>query len=199
MEKQVIITIGREYGSAGHDIGEDLARRLGIKFYDRAIVEEVAKENNLDISEVEKADEKAHVPFFSRTVRGLSNSMEDAVLSLESKFMHEKEEAGESFVLIGRCGEEIFKDSKCHISIFVRGDLEEKVARIVDKFHLNREDAIEKMERHDKKRKEYHNAKCSGKWGDSRTYDLCINSSPVGVDSTVNILASYVYSRVEKF
>lgn len=104
MDKQVIVTIGREFGSAGHEIGEELARRLGVKFYDRTIVEEMSKAMNLDEKELEKYDEKVRTPFFSRTVRGYSNSPADIVFELQSKFIREKADAGESFVLIGRCG-----------------------------------------------------------------------------------------------
>ena len=199
MDKQVIVTIGREFGSAGHEIGEELARRLGVKFYDRTIVEEMSEAMNLDEKELEKYDEKVRTPFFSRTVRGYSNSPADIVFELQSKFIREKADAGESFVLIGRCGEEIFKESNNHVSIFVRGDKEEKIARVMGKYNLDRDEAFDKMTRHDRQRKEYHNSRCSGKWGDSRTYDLCINSSPVGVEPTINILVQYIYSRIEKF
>ncbi len=196
MNRQIIVTIGREFGSAGHEIGEELARRLGIKFYDRAILDDMAKENHLDPEFVEKHDEKQRIPFLSRTVRGYSNSMEDVVFELQSKFIREKYDEGESFVLIGRCGEKIFEDVPCHVSMFIRGDKEEKIARVMDKYYLSHDEAWEKMRRHDKTRKLYHNSRCEGKWGDSRTYDLCVNSSPVGVDDTVNILVQYVFSRI---
>ncbi len=199
MDKQVIVTIGREYGSAGHEIGEELAKRLNIKFYDRAIIEDIAKETGLDKGLIEKYDEKSRVPFISRTVRGFSNSIEDVIFELQCQFIREKADKGESFVLIGRAGDGVLRDRPYHIPVFIRGDKEEKLARIMEKYSLDREDALDKMKRHDKTRKEYHNSKFDTKWGDSRTYDLCINSSPVGLESTIDILEKYVRSRVEKF
>lgn len=198
MEKQIIVTIGREFGSAGHEIGEELAKRLGIKFYDRAIVEDIAKHTGIDEGLIEKHDEKSRVPFLSRTVRGYSNSMEDVIFELEARFIREKADQGESFVLIGRNGDGILKGSPGLITVFVRGDIEEKTARVMEKYNLSKADALEKMKRHDKTRKEYHNSKYETKWGDSRTYDLCINSSPIGVEITTDILEKYILSRVEK-
>lgn len=192
MENQVLITIGREFGSAGHEIGDIIAKKLGIHFYDRAMLDELVKHYNLDEKIVEKYDEKSRPSFLSRTVRGLSNSLEDMVFDFQSKYIKEKADAGESFVLVGRCGEMLLKDYPCHISMFILGNKEEKIARIKEKYNLTTEDAYEKMVRHDKKRKAYHNSRCPGKWGDSRTYDICVNSSRAGIEHTVDLLIDYI-------
>jgi len=196
MEKQIIITLGREFGSAGHEIGEKLAERLGISFYDRKMLDELAEKYKVDQGLIEKYDEKIKKPFFSRTVRGMSNSLEDLVFDMQSNFIKEKANSGESFILVGRCGEMILDGREGHISIFVLGDKEEKINRIVDLYSLSRDDAYEKMRRHDKKRKAYHNSRCEGKWGDSRTYDLCVNSSRLGVEGTVDFLIDYINRRI---
>ena len=81
------------------------------------------------------------------------------------------------------------------ISIFVNGDRECKVKRVMEKYGLSREDAFKKMERHDFKRKRYHNRHSEHKWGDSRFYDICINSSPLGVSGTVKVLEHYIEER----
>lgn len=196
IDRQLIITIGREFGSAGHMIGEQLAGRLGISFYDRRILDELGKEIHLDESEISRYDEKPKSRFFSRTVNGYSNSIEDILFELQCKHMRSKMEAGESFVLVGRCGEKVFEDFEGLISIFVLGDKEEKIARVMEVYNLNSDEAYEKMRRHDKKRKAYHNSRCEGKWGDSRTYDLCVNSTRLGVKATVDMLERYVYRRL---
>lgn len=196
MEKQIIITIGREFGSAGHEIGEKLAERLGISFYDRKMLDELAEKYKVDQGLLEKYDEKIKKPFFSRTVRGMSNSLEDLVFDMQSNFIKEKANSGESFILVGRCGEMLLGDREGHMSIFVLGDKEEKINRIVELYSLSRDDAYEKMRRHDKKRKAYHNSRCPGKWGDSRTYDLCVNSSRLGVEGTVDFLIDYINRRI---
>ncbi len=196
MEKQIIITLGREFGSAGHEIGEKLSERLGISFYDRKMLDELAEKYKVDHGLIEKYDEKIKKPFFSRTVRGMSNSLEDLVFDMQSNFIKEKANSGESFILVGRCGEMLLGDREGHMSIFVLGDKEEKINRIVELYSLSRDDAYEKMRRHDKKRKAYHNSRCEGKWGDSRTYDLCVNSSRLGVEGTVDFLIDYINRRI---
>ncbi len=196
MEKQIIVTLGREFGSAGHEVGELLAQKLGINFYDRKVMDLVAKKHNISEKEIAKYDEKPKSRLFSRTVNGYSNSLEDIIFELQCNFIKEKVDAGESFVLVGRCGEMVLGHHPGHISIFVLGDKEEKINRVMNIYNLDRDGAYEKMRRHDKSRKAYHNSRCEGKWGDSRTYDLCINSSKLGVEATVAMLEDYVKTRV---
>lgn len=196
LEKQVFITVGREFGSAGHIIGEKLAERLGIHFYDRKIMDELGKQIHLDDEEIKKYDEKPKKGFFSRTVNGYSNSIEDILFEMQCNFIREKADNGESFVLVGRCGEMVLADRKNHISIFILGDKEEKISRVMEVYSLPRDSAYEKMRRHDKARKAYHNSRCEGKWGDSRTYDVCVNSSKLGIERTVDMLETYVKRRL---
>lgn len=197
MKEQILITIGREFGSAGHEIGENVAKKLGIGFYDRAMLDELATSLNIDKKIIEKYDEKRKVPFLSRTVRDYSNSLEDMVFEFQKSYVLKKADEGESFVLVGRCGEMILKDRPGHVSLFILGSKEEKIARIKEKYDLNTDEAYEKMVRHDRKRKAYHNSRCHGKWGDSRTYDLCINSSAFGIDNTVDWIVDYIKKRLK--
>ena len=196
MEKQVLITVGREFGSAGHIIGEKLSERLGIHFYDRKIMDELGKNIHLDDEEIAKYDEKPKSRLFSRTVNGFSNSIEDILFDMQCDFIKNKADAGESFVLVGRCGEMVLGNYDNHISIFILGDKEEKINRVMEVYSLNRDEAYEKMRRHDKARKAYHNSRCEGKWGDSRTYDVCVNSSKLGIERTVDMLEAYVKRRL---
>lgn len=196
MEKQILITLGREFGSAGHIIGEKLAQRLGIHFYDRKIMDELGKSIHLDDSEIAKYDEKPKSRFFSKTVKGYSNSIEDILFDMQCKFVRDKADSGESFVLVGRCGEMVLGDRSNHISIFILGDKEEKIMRVMEVYNLQRDEAYEKMRRHDKTRKAYHNSRTENKWGDSRTYDLCVNSSKLGIEKTVDLLEDYIKTRM---
>ncbi|MDO4218440.1 MAG: cytidylate kinase-like family protein [Synergistaceae bacterium] len=196
MKNQILITIGREFGSAGHEIGECIAKKLGIGFYDRAMLYELASNLKIDEDIIEKYDERNRVPFLSRTVRNYSNSLEDMVFEFQKNYISEKADSGESFVLVGRCGELILKDRPGHISIFILGNKEEKIARIKEKYNLNTYDAYWEMVRSDRKRKIYHNSRCQGKWGDPRAYDMCINSSSFGVDNTVDLLVYYIKARL---
>ena len=196
MKNQILITIGREFGSGGREIGENVAKKLGISFYDYAMLDELASNLNIDKKIIEKYDEKRKAPFLSRTVRNYSNSLEDMVFEFQKNYIIEKADAGESFVLVGRCGDTILKERPGHISIFILGNKEEKLARIKEKYGLNTYDAYWKMIRHDSKRRKYHNHRCKGKWGNAKTYDVCINSSKFGINNTVDWLVYCIKTKL---
>ncbi len=192
MNRQIIISIGREYGSGGHEVGRKLAAKLDIPFYDRNLLEEVAEKKDVDAEELSKYDEAPHRVFFSRTVKGFSNSPTVNVAELQFALLKSKAADDDSFVIVGRCADEIFKDEKNLISIFVYADRDEKIQRIMEHLNLTEKEAVKKMERHDKSRKAYHDYFSSRKWGDIRTYDLCVNSSRLGIDGTVDFLYDYI-------
>lgn len=198
MEKQLIIAIGREFGSGGHEIAEKLSLRLGIKLYDRNFVEEMSIAKGYDSNKMEKYDEKPVNHFLTRSVNGYSNSIEKNVADNQFAYLKSLAEKGESFVIVGRCAETVLKDYPQMISIFILGDKEAKQKRVQEIYHLSPNEALIKMKRHDKKRKAYHNYYAEGKWGDSRTYDLTINSSALGIDETVELLLSYIEKRMAK-
>ena len=116
---------------------------------------------------------------------------------MQFEYLKKKAAAGDSFVVVGRCAETVLKDCEVLTSIFVLGDHDKKLARVMEVYGLNEKDAKVKMTRHDRNRKAYHNRHSEGKWGDSRLYDLCINSSTLGMDKTVEVLEQYLQKRYE--
>lgn len=196
MGKQVIISISREYGSGGHEIAKILAERLGMAFYDRSMLDEIAKAMNTDVAELQKYDEKPVNRLLSRRVGNHTNSFEEIIAQIQFDYIQKKAESGESFVVVGRCAETVLRDYECLISVFVTGDREQKVKRVMEQYALSETEAYSKMRRHDRSRKQYHNRYSDAKWGDSRYYDLCINSSPLGIDKTVSVLENYVKQRI---
>lgn len=195
MEKQVIIALGREFGSGGHYIGEILAKDLGFHYYDRKILEHIAEEKNIHVENLEKYDEKKGSRLFSRNVKGYSNSLEEIVAEMQFDYLKKKAESGESFVIVGRCAEEIFRGDERLVSIFVLSDLEDKIQRVSKRHDIGREEAVEKIRKIDKIRKKYHNKHSSVKWGDSRGYDICINSARLGIEKTAYILEEFIKER----
>lgn len=147
---------------------------------------------------LEKHDEKPRNFFLTRTVGKYTNSMEEIVADMQFDFIKEKAESGESFVIVGRCADSVLRGMEGLITIFVIGTKEAKVKHVMDKFDLSESEALIKMARHDKKRSQYHNRHSDGRWGDSRFYDLCINSSLLGIQGTVSILEDYIRARMEK-
>ena len=132
----------------------------------------------------------------SRRVNGFSNSIEDNIAEMQFDIIDEKAKSGESFVVVGRCSETKLKKYPALISLFILGDMDKKIERVMNVYNLNEEDAKKFITKKDKKRKRYHNYHCQGKWGDSRLYDLSINSSKLGIEKTVDILEEYIKTRI---
>lgn len=195
MDKQIILSVGREFGSAGHEIAEKIAQDLKIAFYDRKLLDELVQKYGLDPKELEKHDEKPRNYILSRNVRGFSNSMSEAVAELQFNYLKEKAASGESFVIVGRCAEIVLADFDALCSVFILGNMEKKVDRVMHMYNLNREDAEAKIKRHDRKRKTYHNAYSKYSWGDSRGYDMCINSSQLGNEETVELIKQFIFAK----
>lgn len=198
MGKQVIISIGREYGSAGHLIAEKVAAKLNMDLYDRNLLDEVADVKHVDTNNLSKYDEKPHRLFGSRTVRGYSNSPEANVAQLQLALLKSKAADGDSFVIVGRCADDIFRGMENFISIFIYADREARIKRVLERHpQLDEKQAIKKIERHDRNRAAYHNyfAK-GGKWGDKANYDLCVNSTRLGLEGTADFLCKYIEQRL---
>ncbi len=197
MSKQMIISISREYGSGGHEIAKMLAERLGVAFYDRNMLDDIANEMEVDVENLHKYDEKRRLPIVRRTVRGYSNSPEEIVAEFQFDYLRKKAAAGESFVVVGRCSEYILREYPGMIPIFILGDEDEKSKRVQMVRGVSDSEAKSIMARHDRTRKYYHNYHCPYKWGDSRTYELTINSSKLGLEATTDVIMNFIKVRME--
>ena len=195
MSSQFIISIGREFGSAGHEIAQKLAEYYNIPLLDHNLLDEIALEKNVDADKLKHHDEKIRKPGLYRTVKGFSSHPEDNVAFLQFDYLRKKAEKGDSFVIVGRCSEDILKDYNGLISIFILGDMESKVERIKKLYELSDFQARKRIKEKDMKLKLYHNSYCEGKWGDSRNYDISINSSKAGLDNTLKLLIDYIDIR----
>lgn len=194
MAQQLIISIGREYGSGGHEIAERLAERFELHFYDKNLLKEIALEKNINADKLEKYDE---IPrSVSRKVRGFSSSPEENTANMQFEYLRKMAENGKSFVIVGRCSETVLRDYSCMISIFILADLSCKIDRIASLQGISREKAEILINRKNKKRKDYHNYYCLQKWGYSQNYDLSINSSCLGIEKTTDILSDYIQARI---
>lgn len=196
MKKQVIISIGREYGSGGHFIAEILGERFGIPVYGHNLLDEIAKERNVPVEELRQYDELPKKRLLSRTIKGFSNSPEENIAHLQFDYLKKMADEGKSFIVVGRCAEHVLREFPAMVSVFVLGDRKTKAKRICEIRKMDEVEALVTMNRHDKNRKAYHNHYCMGKWGDSRCYELCINSSKLGLDKTADMIEAYVKERV---
>ena len=194
---QIIISVGREFGSGGRYIAEQLSKRFDIPLYDRHLITEIAQKTGMTEEQVNKYNEAPKIKILSRTVNGYSNSIEDNIAEMQFDIIDKKAKDGESFVVVGRCSETKLKEYPALVSLFILGDMDKKIERVKGIYELDDEDAKKFITKKDKKRKRYHNYHCQGKWGDSRLYDISVNSSKLGVDKTVDFLENYIKARME--
>lgn len=192
MEKQLIISVGREFGSGGHIVAAKLAEHFGLPLLDSNILGEIAKEKNTSEEYLRKYDESARNLLFSRTVNGFSNSPEEVIAQMQFEYIKNRADAGESFVVIGRCSDYILRDNPSLVRVFILGDMDSKIKRTAEREGISAERAKYRIEQHDKRRKYYHNTHCDTKWGDSRSYDITVNSSRLGIDGTAELLIRYI-------
>lgn len=193
---QIIISVGREFGSGGRVIADELAKRFNLPIYDRHLITEIADKTGMTASEIEALDETPNSRLISRRVRGFSNSIEDNIAEMQFDFIRKKAESGESFVVVGRCAESKLRNFDCLISLFIIGDMDAKIKRIMEIYEMDKAEAENLIAKKDKKRKRYHNYHVGLHWGDSRLYDLTVNSSKLGIDKTIDFLENYIKARM---
>lgn len=195
MEKQMLIAVGREFGSGGREIARRLAERFGLPMYDQNMLATIAEEYQTERESLERYDESPRKLIFSRRVNGYSNAPEDSVAEMQFAFIRGQAEQGKSFVVLGRCAEEVLKDYPGLISVFIRADEDFKIQRILQRGPETEQEALLLMIKTDRRRQLYHNQFCTKKWGESGTYDLVIDCSKLDVDGTVDLLEQYIKMR----
>ena len=157
MAKQFIISIGREYGSGGRVIAEELAKRYNVNLYGKNLLDLVAKEKGLNLDELKKYDEKARNIWLSRSVDGFSNSPEDTVAQMQFDYLKDRANSGESFVVLGRCASYVLRESSGLVKIFVTGEKDAKIKRIASIEKLGYDEAEALVEKRNRIRRNYHN------------------------------------------
>lgn len=198
MSGQLIIALGREFGSGGHEIARILAERFQLPLLEENMLNHIAEQRGMDPSVLTRYDEAPKNQLFSRTVNGFSNAPQAMVAEMQFHYLRERAQAGESFLVVGRCAEEVLREFPGLVSIFVLADTEFKKQRTMSRDNTSEEEALTLMARQDKKRKAYHNQFCKGKWGDSRNYDLTVNSAKLGIEETAEMLEQYIRARMAK-
>ena len=201
MDERTVITIVREFGSGGHEIGTKLAQRLGVKCYDKELLAIAAKESGLCEDLFESQDEKPTNSFLYSLVMdtyslGYTNSYVnmpinhkvflaqfDAIKKLAEK---------ESCVIVGRCADYALEDDPFAVSVFIKADLDKRIERIKKTFELPENKAADLIQKTDKKRASYYNYYSSKKWGEAKSYDLCIDSGELGIEGAIDLIIKYV-------
>ena len=204
--KKTIITIGRQFGSGGHEIGATIAQDLGINLYDKEMLKRSAKESGLCEELFETHDEKPTYSFlYSLVMDSYSAATHNGMplnhqLFLEQYNTIKKLAEENSCVLIGRCADYAVADNPDAIHIFIYADFDERVRRISRMYDMTISEAKDIIKKNDKKRASYYNYYTNKVWGDAKSYDLCIDSSKLGIGGTAKAIEDYVKlkQKIEK-
>ncbi|SCX82073.1 Cytidylate kinase [Butyrivibrio hungatei] len=199
-----IVTIGRQFGSGGREIGEMVADHFGIKCYDKELLSRAAKESGFCEEMIQNHDERPTNSFLYNLVMDTysfgynSSSFVDMPISHKvflAQFDTIKKIAKEEpCIIVGRCADYALSDLPNVLNLFIYGDEECKIKRIRERFSdiTSNEKAREMMIKKDKQRQSYYNYYSSKKWGRADSYDLCINSSILGIEGTVKLIIQYI-------
>jgi cytidylate kinase len=204
-----IYTIGREFGSMGHLVGEKLAERLGIKCYDKELLQKAAKDSGFCEEIFENHDEKPASSFLYSLVMdtyspGSYSSTPFLDMPLNHKVFLAQFDAikqiaeNESCVIVGRCADYALANNPDCINIFVHADVDDRVKVVSKRMDITEHKARDLVQKTDKKRSSYYNYYTCKKWGDSRSYDLTLNTSKISVDQCVDIILAFRAAMDEK-
>ena len=192
----IIITIAREYGSGGRYVGKLLADKLGIKFYDKDLVQITSKESGLNTSYIEENEQNIHGNLLSsfNTQYGDNLSNDDNLFIAESKAVKEVASKG-SCVIVGRCSNYILRDTENVFNIFLYSDDENKVKRAVTYYGIDQKNALKEINKINKAREKHYNYYTQREWKDLNNYNLAMNVDTYGVERTASILAEIIQGK----
>ncbi|MBQ7377497.1 MAG: cytidylate kinase-like family protein [Clostridia bacterium] len=202
MSENRIITVARQYGSGGREIGEHLAALMGVKKYDRELITMSAEAGNLDEKTVEKVDGTAansllYTLAMGSNIFGIPATfgyhvpINDRLFILQSDVIRNLA-AKESCVIIGRCADYVLRDHPGRISIFVYADLEDRKKRVAQRHDMTESEALDLINKTDRRRSSYYNFYTGRKWGKYDNYHLAVNSSVLGSEGTARAIYEYI-------
>ncbi len=189
-----VITIGREFGSGGHEIGKKLAQALDIKFFDGELISEASRQSGVCEDMLGKSDEKAPGILDYALLGGWGN---ESVLSCGSFYvLLSKVIKGlvqeQSCVIVGRTADYIMREHPHCVSIFIHAPEDYKAKRVCQEQHIDKDKALEMMQKKDHQRAKYYSFYTDNEWGKSNNYDLSIDSSKLGINGTVALIHIYI-------
>lgn len=197
-----IITISREFGSGGREIGKTLAQQLDIPFYDKELLEMASKESGICKELFESNDESYTNSFLYSLIMGNYPISPEGRINPEMPLNHKlflaqfdtikKIAENGPCVIVGRCADYILKENSDVLNFFVMGNLSEKKKRILERYDIEKNKVEDFIKKTDKRRAHYYNFYTDMKWGEAKNYDLCINSSKTGIQGAVELMKSYI-------
>jgi cytidylate kinase len=195
MEKKIIINIGRQFGGGGRRVAYELGRKLNIPVYDREIINKAAEDSGFSAKFFKERDEKrgffSFTEIFTSGFGDTENYMSDrGIFKIQCQTIERIAEQG-SAVIVGRCADYILRENGNTLNVFLTSPLEVRAERIAQRQGMSLEEARAKAEEKDRKRAEYYNYYTFGNWGAAENYDLCIDSSILGIEGTADFIIDF--------
>lgn len=195
IDKHIVITIAREYGSGGRYVGRLIANKLGIKFYDKNLIAKVAEETGLSEEYIEQNEQQRNaLSNFNNGYYASLNNADDLFIK-ESEIIKELA-AKESCVIIGRCADFILKDRDDILKVFIYSNMDNKVKRATEIYGLDKSKAKKEIKRIDKLRGNHYKYYTEKEWNDYENYDICINSDILGVEKSADLICEMVEEKI---
>lgn len=193
--KKITINIGRQFGAGGLGVANELGKKLGIPVYDKELITKAAQDSGFSEELFEQSDEKKRLfslsSIFSNAFSETENYMSDrGLFKMQSQTIRKIAEQGPA-VIVGRCADYILRDMECTLNIFLTSPLEVRADRIAESRGITVEEAQRMAEDADRKREGYYNYYTFGEWGVASTYDLCIDSSVLGIEGTADFIIAF--------
>ncbi len=202
-KKKIIISIGRQYGSGGHLVAQEIGKKLGVRVYDNELISQAAEQSGLSESLFMKNDENRNMfnldSFFSsgRYFSSDCNLTDNLLFNIQSQVI--KKIADEtSAIFVGRCSDYILRDQPELVSIFISAPDEVRVKRIAEKLDVSEKEAENIINKKDRKRETYYNYYTMGNWGMASNYDLCIDSSILGIEGTSDMIIGFIKHKINE-
>lgn len=199
-----VITISRQIGSGGRQIGRILAQQLGIAYYDKDILSQAAEDSGLGPNVFDRADERKgffrHVlgavqPFIGGGDYYANQLSDESIFKIQSGVIR-KVAAERSCVFVGRAADFILRDTTNIVSVFIAANSEDRTRRVMDEQKVDFKKALSIVEEIDEQRSGYYNFFTSGNWGNADSYDLCINSSVLGIEDTAQLILEFLHKKL---
>lgn len=193
--KRILINIGREFGSGGKQVALTIGEKLGIKVYDNELISKAAEESGFSKELFERSDEKRSIwgisSFFGNTRFGSTQNYvgDNELFKIQSDVIRGIAEK-ESAIFVGRCSNYILRDLDC-LDVFISAPIEERVRRVSQRTGLEEEEARTRIDRQDRTRSTYYNFFTFGNWGSAGDYDLCVDSSILGIEGTADFIIEF--------
>jgi len=207
MGRDTVISISRQFGSGGREIGRLVAESLGIPFYDSALINMAAEKSGMSKQVLENLDEKAasrflytipsSIPTLGHAATAIYNMpLSDTLFLTEYEIIKQLATEGPC-VIVGRCSDYILKDMEHHLAIFIHAPEEARAVRIAGYEQIDHKEALSRINKYDKERRKYHDYYAAGTWGNAAFYDLTLNSSILGVGGTADFICDFVRKSEE--